>query len=173
MIKEPQTMGTMTIDRKLQKPVYFQLQRQYGSLLGDLTVEIKEPTEGQALNGKVAISAEIKGREKPEAVELIIEGKSLGKLSMKAVATDDKVVTSVTYSVDGGEVLQMESIGEGDYQATWDASGLPDGSAHELKFTATDTGNQTAEAKAKVTIDNKPGQYVGLPFDHDWISWNK
>ena len=239
MINEPQTMGTMTIDRKLQKPVYFQLQRQYGSLLGDLTVEIKEPTEGQALNGKVAISAEIKGREKPEAVELIIEGKSLGrlsqkkdlyqmeldttkisegrhtfivrakskkgyyisdfirvtidnidgpptitanlkdqnvvmgKLSLKAVATDDKVVTSVTYSVDGGEVLQMESIGEGDYQATWDASGLPDGSAHELKFTATDTGNQTAEAKAKVTIDNKPGQYVGLPFDHDWISWNK
>ena len=238
MIVEPEIMGTMTIDRKFQKPVYFQLQRQYASLLGDLTVELKEPKKDAVLQGKVNISAEISGKEKPEAVELIVEGKSLGrfsqkkdlyqmeldtarlpegkhlfvvratgkkgyyvsdfvrvnidnideppvvtanlkdndavmgKVSLKAVATDDRGIASVTYSVDGGETKQMEGVGEGYYQAVWDASQLPDGSTHDIKFVATDTGNQASEAKAKVAIDNKPGRYVELPFDHDWISWN-
>lgn len=249
MINEPQTMGLLTIDRKSQKPVYFQIQRQYGSLLGDITVEIKEPQkeEEQVLKGKVMVSAEIKGKESPEAVDLLIEGKSVGKLSnqkdlyqmeldttkipegghtlvvrakakvpseekgkqgyyisdfirisidniddppritanmkdkdrvmgkvsLKAVANDDRGIISVTYSVDGGEAVQMESLGGEDYHAIWDASQLTDGSEHEVKFTATDTGNLVTEVKAKVTIDNKPGQYVELPFDQDWISWNK
>ena len=249
MINEPQTMGTMTIDRKFQKPVYFQLQRQYASLLGDLTVELKEPKkeEEQTLKGKVTVSVEIKGKEPPEAVELLVDGKSLGRLSqqkdlyrieldttkisegghalivrakakvpseergkqgyyvsdfarvtidnidnlptvtvnlkdgdiamgkvsLKAIVNDDRGVTSVTYSVDGGEARTMDSLGEEDYHAIWDASQLADGSEHELKFTATDTGNQATEVKARVKIDNKPGQYVDLLFDHDWISWNK
>jgi len=241
MINEPETMGAMTIDRKFQKPVYFQLQRQYASLLGDLAVELKEPKkeEEETLKGKITISAEIKGKEAPEAVELIIEGKSLGRLSqkdnlyqmeldttkisegkhtlivraksktgyyvsdfarvtidniddpptitanmkdkdiamgkvsLKAVASDDRGITSVTYSVDGGEARQMESLGGEDYHAIWDASQLADGSEHEIKFAATDTGNQVTEVKARAIIDNKPGQYVELPFDNDWISSNK
>ncbi|MDD5072325.1 MAG: glycoside hydrolase family 2 TIM barrel-domain containing protein [Candidatus Omnitrophica bacterium] len=246
MINEPEVMGTMTIDRKFQKPVYFQLQRQYASLLGDLAVELKEPKEEAVLQGKAGISAEIKGEEKPEAVELIVEGKLLGRLyqkkdlyrmeldtsklpegkhmlivratgevlseakgkkgyyvsdfvrvivdnidelpavtvnlkdndavigkvSLKAVAADDRGIASVTYSVDGEESKQMEGIGEGNYQAVWDASQLPDGSTHDIKFIVTDTGSQTSEATAKVTIDNKPGKYAELPLDHDWISWN-
>ncbi len=238
MIVEPEIMGTMTIDRKFKKPVYFQLQRQYASLLGDLSVELKEPKEEAALQGKAIISAEVRGKDKVEAVELIVEGKSFGRLSqkkdlyqmeldtaklpegkntlvvrvtakkgyyvsdsvrvnidnideppvitaglkdndavmgkvpLKAIAADDRGIASVTYTVDGGEPKQMESIGEGIYQAVLDASQLPDGSTHDIKFIATDTGGQAAEAKANITIDNKPGKYAELPLDHDWISWN-
>ncbi|MDD4879702.1 MAG: glucodextranase DOMON-like domain-containing protein, partial [Candidatus Omnitrophica bacterium] len=95
-----------------------------------------------------------------------------GKVMLKAAATDDRGIASVTYSVDGGEPKQMDGIGEGSYYAVWDTSQLPDGSAHDIKFTVTDTGGQASEVKAKVIIDNKPGMYVELPFDQDWISWN-
>ncbi len=238
MIVDPEIMGTMTIDRKFKKPVYYQLQRQYASLLGDLSVELKEPKEEAALQGKASISAEVRGKDSVEAVELIVEGKSFGRLSqkkdlyqmeldtaklpegkntlvvrvtakkgyyvsdsirinidnideppvitaglkdndavmgkvpLKAVAADDRGIASVTYTVDGGEPKQMESIGEGIYQAVLDASQLPDGSTHDIKFIATDTGGQAAEAKANITVDNKPGKYAELPLDHDWISWN-
>ena len=247
MINEPEIMGLMTIDRKSQKPVYFQIQRQYAALLGDLTVEAKSPKQDESLSGKVPVSAEVKGKEKVESVELIVDGKQIGRLSskknlyameldttkltegkhmlivrarsrvpgetrdkkeyfvsdfvrvnvdnideppqlsvgvkdndivmgkasLKAVATDDRGVASVTYSVDGGAPQKMEDLGDGNYHAILDASQLQDGSSHELKFIAADTGNLTAEAHAKVTVDNKPGLYVELPFDHDWISSSK
>ena len=246
MIVEPEIMGTMTIDRKFQKPVYFQLQRQYASLLGDLFVELKEPKEESTLQGKANISAKVTGKDKIESVELIVEGKSFGRLSqkkdtyqmeldtsklpegrhtlvvrvtgevlseskgkkgyhvsdsvrvnvdnideppvitaslkdndavmgkvpLKAIAVDDRGIASVTYTVDGGEPKQTEGMGDGIYQAVLDASQLPDGSTHDIKFTATDTGGHITETKAKVTVDNKPGKYAELPFDHDWISSN-
>jgi beta-glucuronidase len=238
MISEPEIMGLMTIDRKLQKPVYFQIQRQYATLLGDLSAGIKEPKEDETVKGKIKISAEIKGKEKPEFVDLIVEGKELGRLSQKkdayqmefdtakldegartliirakskkgyfvsdfvrvnvdnkdespvlgirikdgdfvmgkvllnASASDDRGDPVVTYEIDGSKLIETSSQIEGSYQAEWDASGLPDGSVHEIKFTATDSGGQVAEQKISVKIYNKPGKYVDLPYDHDWISVN-
>ncbi|MFA5147976.1 MAG: glycoside hydrolase family 2 TIM barrel-domain containing protein [Candidatus Omnitrophota bacterium] len=238
MINEPQHMGLMTIDRKLQKPVYFQIQRQYAMLLGDLSVTVKEPKEDEVVKGKVKIAVEIKGKEKPEFVDLIVEGKEFGRLSQKkgiyqmefdtskadegprtlivrakskkgyyvsdfvrvnvdnkdeppaldismkdgdlvmgkvlliASVSDDRGAPEVTYTIDGSNPIRMPSQVEGSCQAEWDVSGLPDGSGHEIKFTATDSGGQVAEKKVSVKIDSKPGKYVDLPFDHDWISMN-
>ncbi|MDD5270187.1 MAG: glycoside hydrolase family 2 TIM barrel-domain containing protein [Candidatus Omnitrophica bacterium] len=238
MINEPQHMGLLTIDRKLQKPVYFQIQRQYATLLGDLSVVLKDPKDEQTVKGKLKVSAEITGKEKPEFVDLIVEGKQLGRLSQKkgvyqmefdtakmedgtrtliiraksrkgyfvsdfvrvnvdntdeppvinitmkdgdlvmgkvllnVSASDDRADPVVTYSVDGAEPVKMPSGVEGSYQAEWDVSALADGSEHEIKFIAADSGGQAAERSVKVKIDGKPGKYVDLPYDHDWISEN-
>jgi len=238
MITEPQHMGLLTIDRKSQKPVYFQIQKQHATLLGDLSVNLKEPKDDDTVKGKIRISAEIKGKEKPQFIDLIVEGKELGRLSQKkdisqmdldtsklpdgpntlivrakskqgyyvsdfvrinvdnndeppvleiifkdgdlvmghvalsAIASDDRDSPRVAYSIDGSEPKRMSNPSENSYQAEWDASGLADGSTHELTFTAADSAGQTAERKVTVKIDNKPGRYVELPFDHDWISNN-
>lgn len=81
MINEPQTMGTVTMDRKSVKPVYSQIQRQYAALVGDLDVALKEPQDGDVLRGKIKITAEMKGKDKIEAIDLMIDGQSRGRLS--------------------------------------------------------------------------------------------
>ncbi|MDP3786794.1 MAG: glycoside hydrolase family 2 TIM barrel-domain containing protein [Candidatus Omnitrophota bacterium] len=240
MINEPQTMGAVTMDRKSVKPVYAQLQRQYAALLGDLDVALLEPGEGEALDGKIKITAQTKGKDKIETIDLLIDGQSRGHLSsgkgglysaqlntaeildgkhtisvrvksrkgfyvsdftrvnidnideppvltvslkdndavmdkviLTVTATDDRGQLNVTYSVDDAEPQPMRYLGDGVFQAIWDVSGLEDGSIHEVAFKATDPANQTTEKKITVVVDNKPGRYIELPYNHDWISWNK
>lgn len=237
MINEPETMGLMTMDRKNQKAVFFQIQRQYAALLGDLKISLKGPEESGLLSGKVKVTAQVEGKDEVEVVELLVDQKSRGRLSGKkgeytldfdtrqlsdgkytlvarvkakkgyyvsdfvriaidnideppvlitnlkdndavmgkatltVVASDDRSQPEVAYSIDGSEPQPMQHLGGGVFQQEWDISGLEDGSRHEVTFIATDSAKQKFEKKVDLIIDNKPGQYVALPFDHDWISW--
>ncbi|MFH1779508.1 MAG: glycoside hydrolase family 2 TIM barrel-domain containing protein, partial [Candidatus Omnitrophota bacterium] len=240
MINEPQTMGTITMDRRFQKPIYFQLQRLHASLIGDLSVEIREPRREDVLAGRRKIIAKVAGKDKVEFVELGVDGQNykkmypkkgniylmdldtgdipdgnrtlivrakarkgfyvsdfirvaienideppvvsfnlkdnnavMDKVLLNALAIDDRSQPTLTYSVDAGEPKPMEYLGEGVYQAIWDVTQLADGSKHEVVITASDSSKNVTEKKATVIIDNKPGIYVDLPLNHDWISWDK
>ncbi|KPK40245.1 MAG: hypothetical protein AMJ78_07425, partial [Omnitrophica WOR_2 bacterium SM23_29] len=240
MINEPQTMGTITMDRKFQKPIYFQLQKQHASLIGDLSVEIREPLREDVLSGRRKIIAKVAGKDKVELVELGIDGQDykrmypkkgniymmdldtsdipdgnrtlivrakakkgfyisdfvrvavenvdeppvvtfnlkdnnavMEKVLLNVLATDDRSQPILTYSIDAGEPKPMEYLGESIFQAVWDVSHLTYGSKHEIIISAIDSSKNVTEKKVTVIIDNEPGKYVDLPFNHDWISTNK
>ncbi|KPK41401.1 MAG: hypothetical protein AMJ78_05595, partial [Omnitrophica WOR_2 bacterium SM23_29] len=240
MINEPQNMGAITMDRKLQKAVFFQLQRQHASLATDLNVEIQELRKENILSGRKDITAEVKKKEKAEVVELSIDGVNfrrmdpkkddiysadfdtttfpdgnytilvrakskdglyvsdfvrvaieniddppvvalnlkdggavMEKVNLTALATDDRSQPTLAYSIDGCEPGPMEYLEAGIFQAIWDVSELEDGSKHEIVISALDSSENLTEKKITVIVDNKPGNYIDLLFNHDWTSWNK
>lgn len=54
----------------------------------------------------------------------------------------------------------------------WNLDQYPDKSIHTVTVVAEDGNKNIQEKIFTVTIDNSPGIYVKLPYNHDWISWD-
>ena len=83
-----------------------------------------------------------------------------GSVSLTATAADNRAVGSVQFKVDGNNVGNADTSSP--YSATWDATGVANGS-HAISAVATDTaGNATTSATVNVTVDNRPPDTSGL-----------
>ena len=94
----------------------------------------------------------------------------MNTILLKVLTEDDRSIASVKYAIDDAAFADMDSQGNGAYQAQWDVSKLVDGSVHTIDYQVEDTGKNVVTKQTKVTIDNTPGIYAELPYDTDWIS---
>jgi hypothetical protein len=76
-------------------------------------------------------------------------------VSLAATATDDRGVTRVDWYLDADLTtpIASDTSSTGGWTATWNASGVGDGT-HTITARATDTGNQTDDDAHAVTVDN-------------------
>ncbi|MFH1369219.1 MAG: sugar-binding domain-containing protein [Elusimicrobiota bacterium] len=94
----------------------------------------------------------------------------MGKIRVTALVEDDRGLAGVVLSAGGEAAREMKPEGEGVYSAFIDTAKLENGKTCQIKVTASDTGGNRTQKSVSVTVDNTPGIYVDLPFNHDWIA---
>jgi hypothetical protein len=121
------------------------------------------------------ISVQIDSRDDPPQLEIISPNNQdlvMKKARIKVIARDDRCQPTVSCSFDGAESELVPCSGEGSYLMGYDVSNFTDGSTVEALVECQDTGGHVVSEKITVVVDNKPGNYVQLPYNSDWISWD-
>ena len=83
-----------------------------------------------------------------------------GVVPVSATASDDGVVVSVEFRVDGGLIGTDTNGGDG-WSTTWDTATVADGN-HTLEATATDDAEQIDTDSVTVTVENNPSGSVEI-----------
>jgi len=88
-------------------------------------------------------------------------------------AYDDRDYPLVEYSIKKDSFVALEENESGEYQIRVDATGKKDNSRIPLLVRAADTAGKKAEKKITLVVDNSPGNYIPMEYNHDWISWDE
>lgn len=86
--------------------------------------------------------------------------------------TDDRTPPmdlKATLTIDGEE-KELLNPKPGKFFFKWD---LTENATHILIIKASDTNKNISEKTLYITVDNSPGTYIKLPYNHDWISWDE
>jgi hypothetical protein len=103
----------------------------------DPTVSVTNPTAGATVSDTVNLAAD--------------------------AADSVSAVTSVQFQVDGANVGSADTSAP--YNASWDTTGLANGSSHTVTAIATDrAGNTKTSSQVNVTVDNTPPPSTGPAF---------
>jgi len=88
-------------------------------------------------------------------------------------AYDDRDYPLVEYSVKKDSFVALEENESGEYQIRVDATGKKNGAKIPLVVRAVDTAGQRTMKDVNLVVDNSPGNYIPLEYNHDWISWDE
>ncbi len=78
-----------------------------------------------------------------------------GTITIRATATDNIGVASVSYCVDSGAAKAMTKVAADTYEAAWDTTAATNGT-HTLRVEAKDAAGNTGSNQISVTVSNAP-----------------
>jgi hypothetical protein len=155
-----------------------QLREHLRNTADDLGAAGKDPYYGYGRINAYRALNELQPPDNPPTCSIVdpVDGQTISSVyRVKVDATDDKQVSMVELSIDGGTWIDITANFDGTYYYyDWDTTTVSDGS-HTLDAKATDNASQTTYAsQVTVTVDNIPGGTMhveSIDFRQKGPSW--